>query len=98
MIFSPFKSDSQESRFSFPHLNWMLLLCAAALLCYGVLFVRSATSIRVGPVHDIWLKMLFQWIPLGLIAHVIFAAVDYRKRSITHGSCTGAPSFCSFSC
>lgn len=79
MIFPSFKSDSQESRFSFPRLNWMLLLCAAALLCYGVLFVRSATSIRVGPVHDIWLKMLFQWIPLGLIAHVIFAAVDYRK-------------------
>ena len=32
MIFPAFKSDSQESRFSFPRLNWMLLLCAAALI------------------------------------------------------------------
>ena len=68
-----------ESHFRMPRLNWVLLLCTAGLLCYGVLFVRSAVAVRVGPVHDIWLKMLFQWIPLGIIAHVICAAIDYRK-------------------
>ena len=59
--------------------NWLLVLCAAALLVFGVLFIRSACSIRVGPVHDLWKKMLFVWIPLGTAAHVAIASVDHRR-------------------
>ena len=59
--------------------NGILVLSAAALLVFGVLFIRSACSIRVGPVHDLWKKMLFVWIPLGTAAHVAVASVDHRR-------------------
>lgn len=64
---------------TFPTLNWVLLACTLGLLVYGVLFVRSAVSVRVGAVHDLWTVMLFRWIPLGLAAHFVFAAFDYRR-------------------
>ncbi|MBQ6103719.1 MAG: FtsW/RodA/SpoVE family cell cycle protein [Kiritimatiellae bacterium] len=59
--------------------NWAMVLCAAALLVVGVLFVRSACSVRVGRAHELWRQMLWPWIPLGVAAHVVVAAVDYRR-------------------
>ena len=59
--------------------NWPMVLCAAALLAVGVLFIRSACSVRVGRAHELWRQMLWPWIPLGVAAHVVVAAVDYRR-------------------
>ena len=59
--------------------NWAMVLCAAALLVVGVLFIRSACSVRVGRAHELWRQMLWPWIPLGVAAHLVVAAVDYRR-------------------
>ena len=59
--------------------NWPMVLCAAALLAVGVLFIRSACSVRVGRAHELWRQMLWPWIPLGIAAHLVVAAVDYRR-------------------
>ena len=59
--------------------NWPMVLCAAALLAVGVLFIRSACSVRVGRAHELWRQMLWPWIPLGVAAHLVVAAVDYRR-------------------
>ena len=59
--------------------DWLLLASAAGLLVYGVLFVRSACAVRTGAVQLLWLKMLTRWIPLGVAAHVFFAATNWRK-------------------
>lgn len=60
-------------------IDWIMLLAAALLLVYGVLFVKSACAVRSGSVQTIWLKMLFRWIPLGVAAHALLALVDWRK-------------------
>lgn len=60
-------------------IDWLLVLSAAGLLAYGVLFVRSACAVRTGAVQLLWLKMLTRWIPLGIAAHVAIAASDWRK-------------------
>ena len=59
--------------------NWPMVLCAAALLAVGVLFIRSACSVRVGRAHELWRQMLWPWIPLGVAAHVVVAAIDDRR-------------------
>lgn len=59
--------------------NWPMVLCAAALLAVGVLFIRSACSVRVGRAHELWRQMLWPWIPLGVAAHVVVATIDYRR-------------------
>ncbi|MBQ9726939.1 MAG: FtsW/RodA/SpoVE family cell cycle protein [Kiritimatiellae bacterium] len=59
--------------------NWVVVLCMAGLLAYGVLFVRSAGSIRVGKPRTLWIDVLRVWIPLGLAAQVALARLDYRK-------------------
>ena len=60
-------------------INWVVVLCMLGLLAYGVLFVRSAGSIRVGKPRTLWIDILRVWIPLGLAAQVTVARLDYRK-------------------
>ncbi len=59
--------------------NWPMVLFSAALLVFGVLFIRSACSVRVGRAAILWKQMLFPWIPLGVAAHLVVASVDYRR-------------------
>ena len=83
MALDPFANANPKRRallrWRLPHLDWVGLLCAAALLALGVLFVRSACSIRTGAVRFLWKKTLLRWIPLGLTAGVALARHDYRK-------------------
>ena len=60
-------------------INWVVVLCMLGLLAFGVLFVRSAGSIRVGKPRTLWIDVLRVWIPLGLAAQVALARIDYRK-------------------
>ena len=59
--------------------NWVVVLCMLGLLVYGVLFVRSAGSIRTGKPRTLWIDVLRVWIPLGLAVQVFLARLDYRK-------------------
>ena len=59
--------------------NWVVAACMVGLLVYGVLFVRSAGSIRVGKPRTLWIDILRVWIPLGMVAQVAVARLDYRK-------------------
>ena len=80
----PFRSGTPESDANAgarPRLrvNWIVVACMLGLLAYGVLFVRSAGSIRVGKPRTLWLDILRVWIPLGLAAQLALARLDYRK-------------------
>lgn len=79
MIVDPGYKALDEDRVKRPRPNWVMIVSALLLLAIGVLFVRSACSIRTGAVHDIWKTMLFRWIPLGILAHAFVASLDYRK-------------------
>ena len=59
--------------------NWVVVACMFGLLAYGVLFVRSAGSIRVGKPRTLWIDILRVWAPLGLAAQIAIARLDYRK-------------------
>ena len=60
-------------------LNWVLILSTCCLLAVGVLFINSASAWREDAVRWIYLEQLMKWIPLGVVAHVIVAAVPYRR-------------------
>ena len=77
-VFPRFRNFERRGQ-KMPRVNWMIAVCMAGLLTFGVLFIKSATSIRTDSVHYIYLEMMFKWIPLGLAAHIFIAAVDYRK-------------------
>ncbi len=83
MALDPFANANAKpratARWRPPRLDWTGLLCAAALLVVGVLFVRSACSIRTGAVRLLWKKTLLRWIPLGMLAGIALARRDYRK-------------------
>ena len=66
--------------------NRPMVLCAAALLAVGVLFIRSACSVRVGRAHELWRQMLWPWIPLGVAAHVVVASFRETIGKATNGS------------
>ena len=74
-----FDDPPEKPRAWWLRVNWPMVLCAAALLAVGVLFIRSACSVRVGRAHDLWRQMLWPWIPLGVAAHLVVAAIDYRR-------------------
>ena len=74
-----FDDPPEKPRAWWLRVNWPMVLCAAALLAVGVLFIRSACSVRVGRAHELWRQMLWPWIPLGVAAHVVVAVVDYRR-------------------
>ncbi|MBQ7666644.1 MAG: FtsW/RodA/SpoVE family cell cycle protein, partial [Kiritimatiellae bacterium] len=71
--------DAPRRRPLWLRIDWLMLLAAAGLLAYGVLFVRSACAVRTGAVQFLWLKMLSRWIPLGIAAHVAIASIDWRR-------------------
>ena len=71
--------DDAPRRPTWLRIDWAMIAIVAALLAYGVLFVRSACIVRTGAVQCLWLKMLVRWIPLGVAAHVAMAAADWRK-------------------
>ena len=62
-----------------PSINWVLLVCMVLLLVIGVFFIRSACATRTGDVRFLYVKMIQQWIPLGLAAHFLVARANYRK-------------------
>lgn len=72
-------SENMRRTAAWRRIDWTTVAVSAALLAYGVLFVRSACAVRTGPVQFLWLKMLTRWIPLGIAAHAILAATDWRR-------------------
>lgn len=64
-----------------PPLNWVVLGSMLLLLVVGVVFIRSASATRTGSVRYLHLRMLFQWIPIGLVIHAVVARANYRKWS-----------------
>ncbi len=59
--------------------GFILFLCMAALLALGVISVYSACAVREGSVRWLWRTQVRQWIPLGLAAYLILAAVPYKR-------------------
>lgn len=64
---------------AFPALNWVITFSMVLLLVFGVFFIRSASATRTGEVRFLHLRMLYQWIPLGLLLHALVARSNYRK-------------------
>ena len=49
------------------------------LLAVGFLFVQSATAMRTDSVRYLHLRLIKRWIPLGGIAYIIAARINYKK-------------------
>ena len=75
----PTLRNSTFSIHKLPSVNWVLFVCMILLLTIGVLFIRSACAIRTGEVRYLYRDMMFQWIPLGMLVHVLVAKFDYRR-------------------
>jgi len=76
-IISTRLSDSGKSAFT--RLNWPLLVFMLLLLAVGFMFIQSATAMRTGEVRFLHMRLLKQWIPLGLLAYIAAARINHTK-------------------
>ena len=76
---NPFPNISNFKAGQMPSINWALVVFMFLLLTVGYFFVQSATSMRTGEVRFLHMRFLTQWLPLGSLAYVLVASINYRK-------------------
>jgi len=64
--------------FTLKRINWFMFLCLAVILCYSIIFIKSAAfDIEKGDFR-VYIYKQCRWIALGLVVFLAAVHVDYR--------------------